>query len=77
MAVNSTCLEGIDYNLLNGGTEYRRMHRLPCFIKSGDKPDQRVHCDHFKAPTVEEIALHNQLPPARPAMNVTTRRWGT
>lgn len=61
MARNETCEEGIGYTALNGGTEYRRMHKLPCFIKSGDKPGQRIQCERFKAPTAEEIALHAQL----------------
>ncbi len=60
MAQNRTCEEGIDYTVLNGGSEYQRMHKLPCFIKAGEKPGQRIHCEHFKAPTAEEIALHNQ-----------------
>jgi hypothetical protein len=61
MAHHQACEAGIDYTALNGGTEYRRMHRLPCFIKNGDKPGQRVACENFRAPTVEEIARHRQL----------------
>ncbi len=64
MAQHETCKEGIGYTALNGGSEYRRMHRLPCFIKTDNKPDQRVHCDGFKAPAVEEIAPHEQVPDA-------------
>ena len=60
MAHHNTCEANIDYTALNGGSEYRRMHRLPCFIRSGDKPGQRVSCEHFKSPTAEEIALHKQ-----------------
>jgi len=60
MAQHATCDAGIDYTALNGGSEYRRMHRLPCFIRSGDKPGQRVRCERFRAPTVEETALHKQ-----------------
>jgi hypothetical protein len=60
MAQHQTCKEGIDYTALNGGSEYHRMHRLPCFIKNSDKPKQRVGCQHFTAPSVEEIALHRQ-----------------
>jgi len=62
MAQHETCKEGIRYTALNGGSEYRRMHRLPCFIRNDDKPGQRVHCESFKAPTVEEIALPGQAP---------------
>jgi len=62
MAQHETCKEGIGYTALNGGSEYRRMHKLPCFIRNDDKPGQRVHCEGFKAPTAEEIALHEQLP---------------
>lgn len=60
MARHPTCEAGIDYTALNGGTEYRRMHKLPCFIKNGEKPGQRVRCEQFRAPTDEEIALHQQ-----------------
>lgn len=60
MAQHQTCEAGIDYTALNGGSEYRRMHKLPCFIKAGEKPDQRVRCERFRAPNVEEIALHKQ-----------------
>ena len=60
MAHNSTCEKDINYTKLNGDTEYRRMHKLPCFIKRDPVPNQRVHCDHFTAPTSEEIALHKQ-----------------
>src|SRR5271165_2465656 len=60
MAQHQTCKEGIDYTALNGGSEYHRMHRLPCFIKNSDKPKQRVGCEHFTAPSVQEIALHRQ-----------------
>jgi len=58
MSQHDTCKQGIGYTALNGGTEYRRMYKLPCFIQSGDKPGQRVSCDHFRAPTAEEIALY-------------------
>jgi hypothetical protein len=58
MAQNNTCEAGIDYTALNGGTEYRRMHKLPCFIKGDDKPKQRVQCEHFTAPTSDEVTLH-------------------
>lgn len=51
---------GIDYTALNGGSEYRRMYQLPCFIKAGEKPGSRIHCEHFRAPTTEEIAQHRQ-----------------
>jgi hypothetical protein len=60
MARHPTCEAGIDYTALNGGSEYRRMHQLPCFIKAGEKPGLRVHCAHFKAPTAEEIARNKQ-----------------
>jgi hypothetical protein len=60
MAQNVTCEADIDYTALNGGTEYRRMHKLPCFIRGDDKPGQRVHCEHFTAPTAGEVALHEQ-----------------
>ena len=36
------------------------MHKLPCFIKSGEKLGQRLSCERFRAPTPEEISLHNQ-----------------
>ncbi len=60
MAQHQTCEAGIDYTALNGGSEYRRMYKLPCFIKAGEKPGQRVRCEHFRAPTAKEIALHKQ-----------------
>jgi hypothetical protein len=60
MAQHSTCDAGVDYTALNGGTEYRRMHKLPCFIRRDDKPKQRVRCEQFLAPTIEEISLHEQ-----------------
>jgi hypothetical protein len=60
MARHGTCEKGIDYTALNGGSEYLRMQKLPCFIKAGEKPGQRVHCEHFRAPTADEIALHKQ-----------------
>lgn len=60
MAQHPTCEAGIDYTGLNGGSEYRRMYRLPCFIKAGEKPGQRVDCERFRAPTAEEIAVHKQ-----------------
>ncbi len=60
MAKHDTCHEGIDYTALNGGTEYLRMQKLPCFIKVNEKPGQRLSCDRFRAPTADEIALHTQ-----------------
>lgn len=60
MAQHKTCEADIDYTALNGGSEFRRMHRLPCFIKNGEKPDQRVSCEHFTAPTAAEIATHKR-----------------
>ncbi len=60
MAQHKTCDAGIDYTDLNGGSEYRRMYRLPCFIINGEKPDQRVCCERFRAPTADEIVLHKQ-----------------
>jgi len=60
MAHHQKCEADVDYTALNGGTEYRRMYQLPCFIKVGEKPGVRVHCEHFRAPTAEEIALHKQ-----------------
>jgi hypothetical protein len=60
MARHHTCEEGIDYTALNGGSEYLRMQKLPCFIKAGEKRGQRIHCEHFRAPTADEIALHKQ-----------------
>ena len=60
MAQHPTCNAGIDYTALNGGTEYRRMYQLPCFIKADEKPGLRLHCERFRAPTPEEIAQHAQ-----------------
>jgi len=60
MARHQTCESGIDYTVLNGGSEYRRMYQLPCFIRPGEKPGQRLHCEHFRAPTDEEVALYKQ-----------------
>ena len=74
MAQHETCEEGIGYTALNGGSEYRRMYKLPCFIRSGDKPGERIHCEHFRAPTVEEIALHEQQPDVRSSAMANTRK---
>jgi hypothetical protein len=60
MARHRTCEAGIDYTALNGGSEYRRMHHLPCFIRAGEKPGLRVHCEHFRAPNAEEIERHGR-----------------
>jgi len=60
MAQHKTCKADIDYTELNGGTEYRRMYQLPCFIRASEKPGQRIPCDRFIAPTAEEIAQHKQ-----------------
>jgi hypothetical protein len=60
MARHKTCEAGIDYTALNGGSEYRRMHQLPCFIRAGEKPGSRIHCEHFKAPNAEDIAQHGR-----------------
>ncbi len=77
MSQHETCKEDIGYTALNGGAEYRRMHRLPCFIQSGDKPGQRLDCERFRAPTVEEIALHAQLPVVRASATADTLRYGS
>jgi hypothetical protein len=60
MARHQTCEAGIDYTALNGGSEYRRMHQLPCFIRAGEKPGLRVHCEHFRAPNAEDIVQHGR-----------------
>lgn len=74
MARHDTCEEGIGYTELNGGSEYRRMFKLPCFIRGDDKPGQRVPCERFKAPTVEENALHARLLDVRSPATSNTRR---
>ena len=73
MAKHQTCHEGIDYTALNGGTEYLRMQKLPCFIKVGEKPGQRVHCERFRAPTADEIALHKQSVKDRLSLVMTVK----
>jgi hypothetical protein len=79
MAQNKTCKKDIDYTALNGGTEYRRMYLLPCFIRPGEKPGQRLSCEHFRAPTAEEIALHKQRADDRESLVRTVKagitRW--
>jgi hypothetical protein len=73
MAQNKTCEAGIDYTALNGGSEYRRMYQLPCFIKAGEKPGTRIQCDHFRAPTDEEVAQFKQLAEDRRSLVVTVK----
>ncbi len=73
MAQHQTCEAGIDYTVLNGGSEYRRMYQLPCFIKAGEKPGQRISCESFTAPTAEEIALHNQAAEDRQRLVATVK----
>jgi hypothetical protein len=73
MAQHKTCEAGMDYTELNGGSEYRRMYQLPCFIRAGEKAGQRIHCDHFRAPTAEEIALHKQLAEDRLSLVMTVK----
>jgi hypothetical protein len=73
MAQHPTCEAGIEYTALNGGSEYRRMYQLPCFIKAGEKPGLRIHCDHFRAPTAEEIAQHKQLAEDRRSLVATVK----
>jgi hypothetical protein len=73
MARHQTCEAGIDYTALNGGSEYRRMHQLPCFIKTGEKPGLRVCCERFKAPTAEEIVLHGQWTEDRQKLVATVK----
>src|SRR5208282_5705125 len=79
MAQHKTCNADVDYTALNGGTEYRRMYQLPCFIKPGEKPGQRLQCEHFKAPTAEEVALHKQWTEDRESLVRTVKagitRW--
>lgn len=73
MAQHQTCEAGIDYTALNGGSEYRRMYQLPCFIKAGEKPGSRIHCEHFRAPTTEEIAQHRQSADDRQNLVMTVK----
>jgi len=73
MARHQTCEAGIDYTALNGGSEYRRLYQLPCFIKPGEKPGLRVHCEHFRAPAAEEIARHEQWAGDRQKLVMTVK----
>ena len=79
MAQHKTCKAEVDYTALNGGTEYRRMYQLPCFIKAGEKPGVRLNCDHFLAPTEEEVAQHRQWAEDRESLVKTVKagisRW--
>jgi hypothetical protein len=55
------------------------MYKLPCFIKPSEKSGQRLECEHFKAPTAEEIALHKQGMEERESLVKTVKagitRW--
>jgi hypothetical protein len=73
MAAHALCHAGVDYTALNGGSEYRRMHQLPCFIKAGEKPGLRISCEHFKAPTAEEVAAHEQWLEGRRQLVITVK----
>jgi hypothetical protein len=73
MARHPTCEAGIDYTALNGGSEYRRMYQLPCFIKTGEKPGSRILCERFRAPTAEEIAQHEQWTKDRQKLVTTVK----
>lgn len=49
------CAQGISYRELAGEPEYGYVRRLPCFtFKPEDKPEH-VFCQHFRAPTKEEL----------------------
>lgn len=56
---HDTCAAGVNYAQLRGDTRGPAINLLPCFIdKPGEPPKERVKCEHFRAPTPEEIAEH-------------------
>lgn len=58
MGHHETCEQGVNYDALAGGRQ-GSFSRLPCFIQTPDPhAETRVACEHFRAPTPDEIDAH-------------------